>query len=60
MGLSQNILKSVLGLPQLHCVGTSRHYYYGDHGVARLWQIIPKMSPIILFFYSQVLSLLFF
>ena len=28
--------------------------------LTRLWQIIPKRSPIILFFYSQVLSLLFF
>ena len=31
----------------------------GGEGV-RLWQIIPKSSPIILFSYSQVLSLLFF
>ena len=24
--------------------------------LARLWQIIPKKSPIILFFYSQILA----
>ena len=31
-------------------------YYAGGYLLVRLWQIIPQKSPIILFFYSQILS----
>ena len=39
-------------------MGDKKHLVVGVTG--RLWQIIPKRLPIILFFYSQIMSPLFF
>ena len=57
--MTKNIVKAQPVLASRDC------YYHVADGVFdatmdKLWQIIPKKSPIILSFYSQILSLLFF